>query len=124
MGAPSEIVELTTDVSASPYYSRDMAPVPASRRKWAAKDFAVLWVSMSACITTYTLASSDIAHGMSWWQAVLTILLGNVIVLIPMVLNAHAGTRYGIPFPVFVRASFDELFLEAVVAFEAVLEAD
>jgi NCS1 family nucleobase:cation symporter-1 len=106
MGVPSNIIELTVDVTDSPYYSRDMAPVPAARRKWAAKDFAVLWVSMSACITTYTLASSDIAHGMSWWQAVLTILLGNLIVLIPMVLNAHAGTKYGIPFPVYCRASF------------------
>ncbi len=106
MGAPSEIVELTTDVSASPYYNRDMAPVPAARRKWGMKDIAALWVSMAACVTTYTLASSFIREGMSWWQAVLTIFLGNVIVIIPMVLNAHAGTRYGIPFPVYCRASF------------------
>src|SRR5437764_9039233 len=61
---------------------------------------------MAACVTTYTLASSFINAGMNWWQAVLTIFLGNVIVLIPMVLNAHAGTRYGIPFPVYCRASF------------------
>ena len=99
MGAPSEIVELTTDVSASPYYSRDMAPVPAAGRKWGMWDMAALWVSMSACIPTYMLASSLIDGGMNWWQAVLTIFLGNVIVLIPMILNAHAGTRYGIPFP-------------------------
>ena len=61
---------------------------------------------MSACIPTYMLASSLIAEGMNWWQAVLTITLGNVIVLIPMILNAHAGTRYGISFPVYCRASF------------------
>src|SRR6202049_4575142 len=61
---------------------------------------------MSVCIPTYMLASGLIAGGMSWWQAILTILLGNLIVLIPMLLNAHAGARYGIPFPVFVRASF------------------
>src|ERR1700732_2405863 len=61
---------------------------------------------MSVCIPTYMLASGLIAGGMSWWQAILTILLGNLIVLVPMLLNAHAGTRYGIPFPVFVRASF------------------
>ena len=104
--ANSEIVELHEDVSASPYWNRDMAPVPASGRKWGARDFLVLWVSMSACITTYNLASLDISKGMNWWQAVLTIFLGNVIVLIPMVLNAHAGTKYGIPFPVYCRASF------------------
>src|SRR3712207_4727618 len=61
---------------------------------------------MSVVITTYTLASGLMASGMNWWQALLTITLGNLIVLIPMVLNAHAGVRYGIPFPVFVRASF------------------
>jgi len=61
---------------------------------------------MSVCIPTYMLASGLIAGGMNWFQAVGTILLGNLIVLIPMLLNAHAGTRYGIPFPVFVRASF------------------
>jgi NCS1 family nucleobase:cation symporter-1 len=70
------------------------------------KDIAVLWVSMSACIPTYMLASSLIDEGMSWWQAVLTIFLGNVIVLLPMVLNAHAGTKYGIAFPVYCRASY------------------
>src|SRR5262249_24240844 len=67
---------------------------------------AALWVSMAACIPTYQLASSLVSGGMNWWQAVLTISLGNLIVLVPMVLNAHAGTKYGIPFPVYCRASF------------------
>src|SRR5215208_3313642 len=100
------IHELTADVSDSPYWSHDMAPAPRAGRRWRMKDFAVLWISMSACIPTYMVASSLIAEGMNWWQAVLTILLGNTIVLVPMVLNAHAGTRYGIPFPVYCRASF------------------
>jgi NCS1 family nucleobase:cation symporter-1 len=77
-----------------------------SRRKWRAGSFAALWISMSACIPTYMLASSLIGGGMNWWQAILTIFLGNLIVLAPMILNAHAGTRYGIPFPVYCRASF------------------
>src|SRR5438477_2574231 len=102
----AEIVELHDDVSASEYYSRDMAPIPKLRRRWTARDMAVLWISMSACIPTYMLASSLIDLGMNWWQAVLTIFLGNCIVLVPMVLNAHAGTRYGIPFPVYCRAAF------------------
>ncbi|MFL5329294.1 MAG: NCS1 family nucleobase:cation symporter-1 [Gemmataceae bacterium] len=107
MGTNSdEIVELREDLSGSPYYNRDMAPVPRSERKWGMKDIAALWISMAACVTTYTLASSSISQGFSWWQSVLTIFIGNVIVLIPMVLNAHAGTRYGIPFPVYCRASF------------------
>src|SRR6266513_1402158 len=101
-----EIVELQDDVSASDYYSLDMAPIPAARRRWSARDLAVLWISMSACVPTYMLASSLIDRGMNWWQAVLTIFLGNCIVLVPMILNAHAGTRYGIPFPVYCRASF------------------
>jgi NCS1 family nucleobase:cation symporter-1 len=87
-------------------YSPDLAPVPVERRKWGMWNFAALWISMAACIPTYMLASSLIEGGMNWWEAILTIFLANVIVLIPMVLNAHAGTRYGIPFPVFCRASF------------------
>lgn len=101
-----EIVELTTDLRHSPYYSPDMAPTTRAERRWSAKDLAVLWISMSACITTYQLASSLISQGMDWRQAILTILLANIIVLVPMVLNAHPGTKYGIPFPVYCRASF------------------
>ena len=100
------IVELSTDLSASPYFSHDMAPVPRAQRRWSMRDMAVLWISMSACVTTYMLASGMIEEGMNWWQAIATIFLGNVIVLIPMVLNAHAGTKYGIPFPVYCRPSF------------------
>jgi NCS1 family nucleobase:cation symporter-1 len=96
----------TIEIDESDYISRDMAPTPLSARKWGARDIAALWISMSACIPTYMLASSLIAEGMNWWQAVLTIFLGNTIVLIPMILNAHAGTKYGIPFPVYCRASF------------------
>jgi NCS1 family nucleobase:cation symporter-1 len=87
-------------------YNEDLAPVPPERRTWGMYNYASLWVAMSVCIPTYMLASGLIAGGMSWWQAIGTILLGNLIVLVPMLLNAHAGTRYGIPFPVFVRASF------------------
>ncbi len=93
-------------VQKSQLYSPDLAPVPAERRKWKVGNFAALWISMAACIPTYMLASSLIGEGMNWWQAILTIFLANVIVLIPMVMNAHAGTHYGIPFPVFCRASF------------------
>lgn len=93
----------------SPLFNEDLAPVPASRRTWGLYNFAALWIGMSVCITTYLLASGLIAKGMNWWEAILTIFLGNLIVLIPMVLNAHAGTRYGIPFPVFARASFGVL---------------
>jgi NCS1 family nucleobase:cation symporter-1 len=87
-------------------YNEDLAPVPKEKRTWGTYDFASLWISMAVCIPTYMLASGLIAGGMSWKQAIGTVLLGNLIVLIPMVLNAHAGTKYGIPFPVFVRASF------------------
>ena len=90
----------------SPYINEDLAPTTFAQRKWATKDIAALWISMSACVPTYMLASSLIAEGMSWWQAVLTITLGNAIVLLPMILNAHAGTKYGIPFPVYCRAAF------------------
>jgi len=95
-----------TQLEGSKLFNADLAPVPPKRRRWRYGSFAALWISMSACIPTYMLASSLIGGGMNWWEAILTIFLGNVIVLIPMVLNAHAGTRYGIPFPVYCRAAF------------------
>ncbi|MEM6645901.1 MAG: NCS1 family nucleobase:cation symporter-1 [Bacteroidota bacterium] len=87
----------------------DLAPVPPAHRTWRARHFAGLWVGMAVCIPTYTLASGLLAQGMRWDQALWTILLGNLIVLIPLSLNAHAGARYGIPFPVLLRASFGPL---------------
>src|SRR5690349_22596086 len=102
----SAYVEATGDLSSSPLWNPDLAPTTLAQRKWSVWSIAALWISMSACIPTYMLASGLIDGGMNWWQAVLTIFLGNVIVLIPMVLNAHAGTKYGIPFPVYCRASF------------------
>ena len=96
---------ITKEKSAS-LINDDLAPIPPHKRKWGTWNYAALWISMSLCIPTYMLASSLIGGGMNWWQAILTIFLGNTIVLIPMILNGHAGTKYGIPFPVFARASF------------------
>jgi len=90
-------------------WNDDLAPVPAGRRTWTTWNIAALWIGMAVCITTYTLASGLIGQGMDWKQAVLTIFLGNLIVLVPMALNAHPGTAYGIPFPVLLRASFGTL---------------
>jgi nucleobase:cation symporter-1, NCS1 family len=87
-------------------YSEDLAPVPAAKRNWTTWNYAALWISMSLCIPTYMLASSLIGGGMNWWEAIGTIFLGNTIVLVPMILNGRAGAKYGIPFPVFARASF------------------
>jgi NCS1 family nucleobase:cation symporter-1 len=87
-------------------YSEDLAPIAAQNRKWHTWNYAALWISMSLCIPTYMLASSLIEGGMNWLQAIFTIFLGNAIVLIPMILNGHAGAKYGIPFPVLARASF------------------
>ncbi|MCI0662359.1 MAG: NCS1 family nucleobase:cation symporter-1 [Acidobacteria bacterium] len=93
-------------ISSSPLYNTDLAPVPVAKRNWTTYNYAALWVSMAHCIPTYMLSSGLIANGMNWWQALLTILLGNTIVLLPILLNSHPGTKYGIPFPVFARASY------------------
>lgn len=101
-----EIVELNEDVSASPLYSEDLAPVPKSKRTWTVWSLAALWVGMAVCIPTYMLAAQFIVNGISWWEALLIIGLANVIITIPMVLSGHAGVKYGIPFPVLGRSSF------------------
>src|SRR5499426_3738270 len=98
--------ELRKDVSRSPLWNRDLAPTTIRERTWSTWNIAALWIGMSVVITTYTLAGGFIEAGMNWWQSMITILLGNTIVLIPMILNAHAGTKYGVSFPVLCRASF------------------
>jgi NCS1 family nucleobase:cation symporter-1 len=100
------VAELPADVASSSLYNPDLAPVPTARRTWTTYNFAALWISMAHCIPTYMLAGGLIAVGMNGWQALFTIGLGNLIVLVPILLNAHAGTKYGIPFPVLARASF------------------
>jgi NCS1 family nucleobase:cation symporter-1 len=99
----------TRRIEASPIYNEDLAPVPLSHRTWSTYNYAALWVSMAHCIPTYMLASGLMASGMNWSQALFTILLGNTIVLIPILLNSHPGTKYGIPFPVFARAAYGTL---------------
>lgn len=102
----AQLARIKAEVSASSLYNEDLAPTGPEERTWTTYNIAALWIGMSVVITTYLLASGLMAAGMNWWQALLTISLGNIIVLIPMLLNAHAGTKYGVPFPVFVRASF------------------
>src|SRR5216117_1086613 len=104
--AERDFVEVTEDLSGSPLWNPDLAPTPLARRTWSTYHIAALWIGMSVVITTYTLASGLMQQGMTWSQAMLTILLGNTIVLVPMILNAHAGTKYGVSFPVLCRASF------------------
>jgi nucleobase:cation symporter-1, NCS1 family len=99
----------TSRIESSPLYNPDLAPVPLSRRTWSTYNYAALWISMAHCIPTYMLASGLLASGMNWKQALVTILLGNSIVLIPILLNSHPGTKYGIPFPVFARAAYGTL---------------
>jgi nucleobase:cation symporter-1, NCS1 family len=99
----------TRTIEDSPLYNPDLAPAREQRRTWGTYNYAALWVSMSVNILTYMLAASLIQGGMNWKQAVMTVFVGNTIVLVPMLLNAHPGARYGIPFPVYARASFGVL---------------
>src|ERR1700746_3483074 len=96
-------------VASSSLWNKDLAPIPLDHRTWGTYNYTALWVAMSVNIPTYLMASAMIAGGMNWKQALFTVFLGNVIVLIPMLLNAHAGAEYGIPFPVFARSSFGVL---------------
>lgn len=94
------------EIEATRLISEDLAPTTPEKRTWTTYNYAALWIGMAHCIPTYMMASGLLAQGMNWWQALLTILVGNLIVLVPMLLNSHGGTQYGIPFPVLCRASF------------------
>jgi len=114
--------EAREEIKSSPIYNEDLAPVPVEKRNWTTYNYAALWISMAHCIPTYMMASGLISAGMNWWQALITILLGNIIVLGPILLNSHPGTKYGIPFPVFARAAYGTMgsnlpaLMRAVVA--------
>jgi nucleobase:cation symporter-1, NCS1 family len=105
----SETLHPRSRIESSPLYNSDLAPAQANQRHWGTYNFAALWISMSVNILTYMLAASLIQGGMNWKQAVMTIFIGNVIVLVPMLLNSHPGAKYGIPFPVLARAPFGVL---------------
>jgi NCS1 family nucleobase:cation symporter-1 len=106
MGSVARASEIRSRIESSPLYNDDLAPADPSRRTWGTYNYAALWVSMSVNILTYMLAASLIQGGMDWKQAVLTVFVGNTIVIAPMLLNSHPGAKYGIPFPVLARASF------------------
>lgn len=101
-----DIIELQEDISNSPLYSEDLAPVPSNKRTWSKWHLAAIWVGMAVCIPTYLLASYMIKSGLNWSEALIIIGLANLIITIPMVLNGHAGVKYGVPFPVIGRAAF------------------
>jgi len=101
-----DIVELKEDLTQSPLYSKDLAPVPKSERTWSMWNLAAIWVGMAVCIPTYILASYMIRAGLSWYASLIIIALANLIITVPMVLNGHAGVKYGIPFPVLGRSAF------------------
>ena len=113
---PGEVVypdgrhELTPEADAalsdSPLHNADLAPVTMPKRIWSTYNYIALWIGMAHNVATWTLAAGLVALGMAWYQAILTIMIANVVVLVPMLANSHAGTKYGIPFPVFARASF------------------
>src|SRR5579863_4120381 len=114
-------VAARASIESSPLYNPDLAPVSSERRTWSTYNYAALWVSMSVNILTYVLAASLIQGGMNWKQAVLTVFLGNSIVLVPMLLNSHPGARYGVPFPVLARASFGVLGANVAAVLRAVV---
>ncbi|MCL1981669.1 MAG: NCS1 family nucleobase:cation symporter-1 [Clostridiales bacterium] len=109
----SGLFELTdvarAELTSSKYYNEDLAPTSLSQRTWTTYNIAALWIGMSICIPSFTMASGLVGLGLSPWAAVFNVTLGNLIVLIPMQLNSHAGTKYGIPFPVFARLTFGSI---------------
>ncbi|GAA4016234.1 NCS1 family nucleobase:cation symporter-1 [Actimicrobium antarcticum] len=92
--------------ASNPLWNADLEPTTPAQRTWTATHYAALWVSMAVSVPAYMLASGLMSEGMNWWQAVMTVFLGNLIVLVPMVLVGHAGAKHGIPYPVLARTAF------------------
>ncbi|MBK7427144.1 MAG: NCS1 family nucleobase:cation symporter-1 [Saprospiraceae bacterium] len=102
----NENLQLPSSLENSPLNGKDLAPIPHEKRTWTMWNMTALWVGMAVCIPTYLLASNMIQSGLSWVAALVIIALANLVITLPMVLSGHAGVKYGIPFPVFGRASF------------------
>ena len=98
--------EVDAALGTSVLHNEDLAPVPIEKRTWTTYNYVALWIGMAHNIPTWGLAAGLVALGMAWYQAIFTIMVANIIVLGPMLLNSHPGTKYGIPYPVFARASF------------------
>lgn len=98
--------ETREKLAGSKYFNNDLAPTLYKQRNWTAYNIAACWVGMNVCIPAYQMASSAVTMGVSWWMALLLVAIGNFIILVPIQLNAHVGTKYGIPFPVYARLSF------------------
>jgi NCS1 family nucleobase:cation symporter-1 len=94
------------ELVSSKYFNEDLAPTSVAERTWTTYNISMLWVGMSICIPSLALASGLIGMGVSPWMAVLNVALGNVIILVPIQMNSHIGTKYGIPFPLFARMTF------------------
>lgn len=109
------------DFKNSPLYSPELAPVPADSRTWNRWNLAALWVGMAVCIPTYLLASYMIRSGLSWQAALIIIGLANLVITLPMVLNGHAGVKYGIPFPVIGRSAFGTKGIHLVSIIRAIV---
>ncbi|KAG0568488.1 hypothetical protein KC19_6G022800 [Ceratodon purpureus] len=90
----------------SSLYNKDFAPTMVGERIFSVWDMACLWIGLVVGVPTYYMAGSLVEMGMSWWEGILTVLIGNLVVLVPMVLSGHAGTKFGVPFPVLARAAF------------------
>ena len=106
---PDGRVELSAEVDAGlggALHNEDLAPVPIAKRTWTTYNYLALWIGMAINIPTWMLASGLMLLGMAWYQALFTIFLANVLVLLPMLAISHAGTKYGIPYPVIARAAF------------------
>lgn len=104
------IVTLTREgldqIKDSPLFNEGLRPTTKEEHHWTSYNFASMWIGMAICLPTYSMAAGLVSLGMNWWQAIFTIILGNSIVLIPILLNSHAGTKFGIPYPVYARLWF------------------
>ena len=104
--SPDGKYELEGELPPSALYNRDLAPTPIRLRGWGLYSYLALWIGTAVVIPSWSLANVGLVFGFDWLTAVVTVILGNAIVTVPLLLNSHVGAKYGIPFPVFVRASF------------------
>ncbi|KAG6884970.1 hypothetical protein C0993_006934 [Termitomyces sp. T159_Od127] len=90
--------------------NQDMDPVPPTLRTWTTWNFIAYWVSDATHVAMWQFASSLLAVGLTWRQALAAIAVGYFLIAIVMVLNGTVGARLHVGFPVLTRSSFGYWF--------------
>jgi len=98
--------QLDPAIKHSRLYNKDLAPLKQSERTWGWFAIFNVWSNDIQSLFGYTLAASlFLSYGLSGWWVMAAIICAGFIVMLMVNLTGKPSVKYGIPFPVLIRAS-------------------